>query len=75
MVKEQGGEISTNINWKGVSQTCKINAPIKNLDDIDTQAIVKKIIDSPEAVKKLEKITEALDRLDTKLPNEKDGQD
>lgn len=75
VVKEQGGEVSTNINWKGVSQTCKINAPIKNSDDIDTQAIVKKIIDSPDAVKKLEKITEALNRLDAKLPNEKDGHD
>lgn len=74
-VREQGGEIGTNITWKGISQTCKINAPSKKPDDIDVQAITQKILASPDAVKKLEKITEALDRLDTKLPNEKDGQD
>lgn len=75
VLKNQGGEISTNISWKGISQTCKINAPSKKLDDIDTQAIAKKILDSSDSVKKIEKITETLNRLDTKLPNEKDGQD
>ena len=73
--KEQGGEVTTTIGLSGITQTCKINGPSQESDDIDTQAPAKKILNSPDAVKKLEKITETLDRLDTKLPNEKDSQD
>lgn len=73
--KEQGGEVTTTIGLSGITQTCKINGPSQESDDIDTQALAKKVLNSPDAVKKLEKITEALDRLDTKLPNEKDSHD
>lgn len=42
---------------------------------LDTDQLVAQILNNPEAMERLKQVVDTLDRLDTKLPNEKDGQD
>lgn len=73
-IKERGGSLGFKIGFTGVSYKMKINKPSKP-DTLDTDQLVAQILNNPEAMERLKQVVDTLDRLDTKLPNEKDGQD
>lgn len=74
IIKKVGGSFDFKIGLKGVSFKMKANRP-EAPAPLDTDQLVAQILNSPEAMARLKQVVDTLDRLDTKLPNEKDGQD
>lgn len=71
-VKKNGGTLS--LKFSEFSCTCKINKPDNSTHDISTDELMEKIFNNPEALSKLGEMANAIDKLDAKLPNEKEGQ-
>ena len=74
LIEKVGGSYEFKIGLKGVSFKMKANRP-EAPTPLDTDQLVAQILNSPEAMTKLKQVVDTLERLDTKLPNEKDGQD
>lgn len=74
LIEKVGGSFEFKIGLKGVSFKMKANRP-EAPTPLDTDQLVAQILNSPEAMARLKQVVDTLDRLDTKLPNEKDGQD
>lgn len=73
--KKNGGTLSLKILW--LSYKCKINKPNNSSHDISTKdldKLIEKIANNPEALSKLDKMANAINKLDAKLPNEKEDQ-
>ena len=75
IIEKVGGSCSFKIGTKGVSFKMKANTPSTTPAPLDTDQLVSQIIKSPKAMERLKQVAATLDRLETKLPNEKDGQD
>lgn len=74
IIEKAGGSCEFKIGLKGVSFKMKANrssAPTS----LDTEQLVSQIVNNPEALARLKQVISTLERLETKLPNEKDGQD
>lgn len=74
IIKKVGGSFEFKIGPKGVSFKMKANRPDAPAP-LDTDQLVAQILNSPEAMERLKQVVDTLDRLDAKLPNEKDDQD
>lgn len=75
LIEKVGGSCSFKIGTKGVSFKMKVNKPSATPAPLDTDQLVLQILNSPEAMERLKQVAGTLDRLETKLPNEKDDQD
>ena len=74
LIEKDGGSYEFKIGLKGVSFKMKANRPDAPTS-LNTDQLVTQILNNPEAMERLKQVVDTLDRLDTKLPNEKDGQD
>lgn len=74
LIEKVGGSFEFKIGLKGVSFKMKANKPDAPAP-LDTDQLVAQILNNSEAMERLKRVVDTLDRLDTKLPNEKDGQD
>lgn len=74
LIEKVGGSCEFKIGPKGVSFKMKASKP-STPAPLDTDQLVSQILNSPEAMKRLKQVVDTLERLETKLPNEKDGQD
>lgn len=74
LIEKVGGSYEFKIGLTGVAFKMKANRPDAPTP-LGTDQLVAQILSSPEAMERLKQVVDALERLDTKLPNEKDGQD
>ncbi len=74
LIEKVGGSYEFKIGLKGVSFKMKANRPATP-EPLNTEQLVAQVLNSPKAMERLKQVVDTLDRLDTKLPNEKDGQD
>lgn len=74
LIEKVGGSCEFKIGPNGVSFKMKAGKP-STPAPLDTDQLVSQILNSPEAMKRLKQVVDTLGRLETKLPNEKDGQD
>lgn len=74
LIEKIGGSYEFKIGLKGVSFKMKANRPATP-EPLNTEQLVAQVLNSPKAMERLKQVVDTLDRLDTKLPNEKDGQD
>ncbi|ETS91723.1 hypothetical protein [Veillonella sp. AS16] len=74
IIEKVGGSCEFKIGLKGVAFKMKANSPTTSAA-LDTEQLVSQIINSPEAMNRLKQVVGTLEKLETKLPNEKDGQD
>lgn len=75
LIEKVGGSCEFKVGLNGVSFKMKANKPSATPAPLDTDQLVSQIIKNPEAMERLKQVADTLDRLETKLPNEKDGQD
>ncbi len=75
LIEKVGGSCEFKVGLNGVSFKMKANKPSATPASLDTDQLVSQIIKNPEAMERLKQVADTLDRLETKLPNEKDGQD
>lgn len=75
IIEKVGGSCSFKIGTKGVAFKMKANKPSTTPAPLDTDQLVSQIIKNPEAMERLKQVADTLNRLETKLPTEKDGQD
>lgn len=71
-VRKNGGTLSLKI--AGFSCKCKVNKPDNSPHDISIDELIEKISNNPEALRRLNEMANAIDKLDAKLPNEKEDQ-
>ena len=71
-IKKNGGTLT--LKFGKYSCKCKINKPGNLSHDISTDELMGKISNNPKALKRLQEMASAIDKLDAKLPNEKEGQ-
>lgn len=71
-VRKSGGTLSLKI--AGFSCKCKVNKPDNSPHDISIDELIEKISNNPEALRRLNEMANAIDKLDAKLPNEKEDQ-
>lgn len=71
-IKKNGGTLT--LKFGKSSCKCKINKPGNLSHDISTDELMEKISNNPKALKRLQEMASAIDKLDAKLPNEKKGQ-
>ena len=74
LIEKVGGGFEFKIGLTGASFKLKANRSASPAP-LDTDQLVAQILNSPEAMERLKQVVGTLERLDTKLPNEKDGQD